>query len=669
MIKAGVKTYLSINHSGTLMISGEWGSGKSYFVKHELLPYISTIEWSAKEDESSSFTGEILKIVHNSSFDKAKFFPVMVSVFGKNKTSEIEASIIEYWLNKNTNGTVEKLEKISDGIGKLWNRSEKLKSWFDMSEVLDFKPKIKINELPRNTVIILDDLERVSEDIQDVDLMGFINNLSENLGFKVILIANEEYFDDQHKKQQEFKEKVIEKTLKFNVDVVNVSRSIIEGYGDDEFSSFMSGEHITNSLNLDSEFAKRNQSYLRDLSNLRTLKFAISHFYSVFNELVKYHREIIQKDVIENELLEFCWFTILALSLELKKNNISCINLRGLDKFFYLDSMSINLDLGDDLSDENNSSETQRFENNDIEYCKWFYEFYFRSRGLGIHPIASPELIHYILKGQSVNIQNFHQEYIRDKQALSPATSPADNVLEKFRTEFLSMSNPDVAKNIKELYQVCLTGDFCELSSFINAGIYLYCFITLLPDKTEEDIMTVLKTGVAHWFEKYQLNDYSKSRFEMLSGMIDPKMMWLYDYIKQIVQRQEAHEHEQKLQELLSLFSTDTRMFCAEICPQAFSQMNSYGITHFMNHPILNLLSVESLTAKIKEMSISDASALSELAKHRYDIDTNKSILESERIFWVRLENGIKEYNGDNTAGIIMARKMLSPLCAKFCKK
>lgn len=44
MIKTGVKTYLSICHSGTLMISGEWGSGKSYFVKHELLPYISTIE-------------------------------------------------------------------------------------------------------------------------------------------------------------------------------------------------------------------------------------------------------------------------------------------------------------------------------------------------------------------------------------------------------------------------------------------------------------------------------------------------------------------------------------------------------------------------------------------------------------------------------------------------
>ena len=56
MIKTGVKTYLSISHSGSLMISGEWGCGKSYFVKHELLPYISTIEWSAKEDESSSFT-------------------------------------------------------------------------------------------------------------------------------------------------------------------------------------------------------------------------------------------------------------------------------------------------------------------------------------------------------------------------------------------------------------------------------------------------------------------------------------------------------------------------------------------------------------------------------------------------------------------------------------
>lgn len=669
MIKTGVKTYLSICHSGTLMISGEWGSGKSYFVKHELLPYISTIEWSPKEDDSSSFTGEILKIVHNSSFDKGKFFPVMVSIFGKNKTSEIEDSIIECWLNKNTNGTVEKLEKISDGISKLWNRSEKLKSWFDMSDILDLKPKLKINELPKNTVIILDDLERVSEDIKDVDLMGFINNLSENLGFKVIIIANEEYFDDQHKKQQDFKEKVIEKTLKFNADVVNVSRSIIEGYGDDEFSSFMSREHITNSLDLDSEFAKRNQSYLHDLSNLRTLKFAISHFYSIFIELTKYNRKVIQEDISENELLDFCWFTILALSLELKKNNISCVKFRGLDKFFYLDSMSINLDLGDDLSDEDDSSATQESQHDDTEYCKRFYEFYFRSRGLGILPIASPELIRYILRGQSVNLQNLYQEYLRDKQALSPATNIADNILEKFRTGFLSMSNTDVAKNIEELYQVCLTGDFCELSSFINAGVYLYSFITLLPGKTEENIMTTLKTGVDYWFEKNQLNDYSKSRFEIISGMIDPKMMWLYDYIKSVVHHQEHKAHEQKLHDLLSLFSTDTRKFCAEICPQAFSQMNSYGITHFMNHPILNLISEDSLTAKIKEMTISDASALSELAKHRYDIDANKSVLLLERIFWERLEYGIKENYGDNTAGIIMASKMLSPLCTKLCQK
>lgn len=669
MIKTGVKTYLSISHSGSLMISGEWGCGKSYFVKHELLPYISNIEWSAKEDESSSFTGEILKIVHNSSFDKGKFFPVMVSVFGKNKTSEIEDSIIECWLNKNTNGTVEKLEKISDGISKLWNRSEKLKSWFDMSDVLDFKPKLKINELPRNTVIILDDLERVSEDIKDVDLMGFINNLSENLGFKVIIIANEEYFDNQHKKQQEFKEKVIEKTLKFNADVVNVSRSIIEGYGDEEFSSFMSREHITNSLDLDSEFARRNQSYLHDLSNLRTLKFAISHFYSIFIELTKYHREVIQDEISENELLEFCWFTILALSLELKKNSISCVKFRGLDKFFYLDSMSINLDLGEDLSDEDESSAPQESKNDDIEYCKWFYEFYLRSRGLGIQPIASPELICYILRGQSVNLQNLYQEYLSDKQALSPAINLADNILEKFRTGLLSMSNTDVVKNIEELYRICLTGEFCELSSFINAGVYLYCFISLLPGKTEENIMTTLKTGVDHWFGEHKLNDYEKSRFEMLSGMIDPKMMWLYDYIKSIVQHQEHQVYEQKLQDLLSLFSTDTRKFCAEICPQAFSQVNSYGITHFMNHPILNLLSVDSLTAKIKGMSVSDASALSELAKHRYDIEANKTVFEMEQIFWERLENGIKSYNGDNTAGIIMARKMLSPLCTKLCQK
>ncbi|MDE6552624.1 MAG: KAP family NTPase [Muribaculaceae bacterium] len=668
MIKQGVKTFLEVPHSGTLMISGAWGSGKSYFVKHVLKPYIKNIKFDEKKHATnSSLTGEILKMIQDTlDAEKGKYSPVIVSLFGKHDIKEIEKAITDRWLDEHTRGVMSKVDVLTESLKKIWDKSKKLKDWFDLSDTLDMRQKIKTSFLPKNTVIILDDLERVSDEIKEVELLGFINDLSENLGFKVILIAHEDYLNTIHKKHLDFKEKVVEKTLKFNADVAGAADSMIKELNDDDFAAFMRGEVIASSLNPKSAFAQRNINYLKELSNLRTVKFAISHFYRIFRPLVQFFREDRSSGVDENEFLKFCWFTILALSIELKNNRISCVNVRELDEFFYLDSMEIVFH-PEKIEDIDDNEVDSKFDANgipkeDAKYKRWFYEFYFKSRSCGLLPISSPELIGYVVNGTNIDMTKCVHDYVRDKLALSPKVNLADKSLERFSQGLPSMSNEEAEECLKNLADETVKGGFSELSSFINSGVYLYNFGSVLCGWSGDDIERRLKVGIDYWFDANTLDQYSKTRFRSIHGMIDPALQWVYDYINSKILTMDRQEQALAFAKLLELFSKDTGAFCVEICPEVFSAKSSYGVTYFMNHPVLNHIPEHAIIDKIKSINVSDASALAEVAKHRYNIDSDGSLLASERPFWAVISKLLESQQDIKTIGMVMARKNLYPI-------
>ncbi|MBD5261923.1 MAG: hypothetical protein HDS38_07335 [Bacteroides sp.] len=664
MIKQGVETYLKVPHTGTLLISGAWGSGKSYFVKNELIHDISKIKFDEKKHVKTSLSGEIFKMIQDSLDEKKdKYSPIIVSLFGKHDIKEIERAIIDCWLDEHTRGVMSKVDLFAEGITKIWNKSEKLKSWFDLSGTLDIRQKFKTSFLPKNTVIILDDLERVSDEIKDVELLGFINDLSENQDFKVILIAHEDYLNTVHEKHLDFKEKVVEKTLKFNADVEGASKSMIKALNDEDFSAFMNGEIIASSLTTATPFAQRNKNYLSELSNLRTVKFAISHFCKIYKDIVQFFREDRNSGVDETEFLKFCWFTILALSIELKNNRISCTDIRGLDDFFYLDSMEIifHPEESDDKG-TNSNVDANGIPLEDTKYKGWFYEFYFKSRSCGLSPISSPQIIGYVVNGTYPDIAECIRDYARGKAALSPNVNPADESLGRFSQGLLSMSNEEAEVCLIQLSEETTNGGFSELSSFVNAGVYLYNFGCSICRWSNEDIENMLKKGIDCWLESNVLDEYVKTRFRSIHGMIDPAIQWIYDYIDSKISEQERKEQAQSFLELLKLFSKDTRAFCAEICPQVFRSQSSYGVTYVMNHPVLNRIPEDTITSKVKLFTASDASALAEVAKHRYSIDGDGSLLASERPFWAIISKAIEVHTEIKTIGMIMARKTLYPI-------
>lgn len=64
----------------------------------------------------------------------------MISVFGKNSIDEIEKAIVSEWFDSVSNGWGAKIDKLKDGIKTFWDKSNKLKEWFDVSSLLDYNP-------------------------------------------------------------------------------------------------------------------------------------------------------------------------------------------------------------------------------------------------------------------------------------------------------------------------------------------------------------------------------------------------------------------------------------------------------------------------------------------------------------------------------------------------
>lgn len=155
-----------------VMIDGEWGSGKTFFVKEKLLKKLRA------------------EIPSNSRIEPIKRQAYYISLYGLDSydqiMNELYNEVFGKFLNKKFGN------KKAAKIGKVINLGTKLimagLKYFNI-ESKDLPSLADINKI-KDATIIFDDLERCNIDINQ--LLGFINNLVEHNNIKVILIANQD---------------------------------------------------------------------------------------------------------------------------------------------------------------------------------------------------------------------------------------------------------------------------------------------------------------------------------------------------------------------------------------------------------------------------------------------------------------------------------------------
>ena len=243
-IKGAIKNYLEAKETDyAIMLTGEWGSGKTYFVRTDLQELLSETEF---------------KLVY-------------ISLNGLRDVEEIYKQL---FLANN-----DKFQKVSEsktgkyalrGISKAFKFAKvDLDNFFDPSDFVKLKEK---------TLICFDDLERLSCSELITSVLGEVHQLVETLGAKVLFVSNEKKIDGI----DEIKEKTIGYTYRYEMS---------HGEMIDMFTEFFSGNEAYFT------FLKSNRKYLlrlfslREKLNLRILKRMLTQYQMIHAQCVYRNKE------------------------------------------------------------------------------------------------------------------------------------------------------------------------------------------------------------------------------------------------------------------------------------------------------------------------------------------------------------------------------------------
>ena len=264
-----------------IMLTAPWGSGKSFYIQNELKPFLE------KEKNGS----------HKC---------LVVSLYGLKELSEISKALYLESRAKFLNNNSEKME-----AGKLATKTilKGVTSFLgiDLSHSDEDMQKLFESIDLSGKLIILEDLERSGIDILEV--LGYVNNLVEQDGVKVLLVANEEEikqykplttttedqqnvveliykatdnndreFTETAKKYLEIKEKTISDTIQFEEDYSMAISDIIHLFDDEILNRFANDSNVKNILNVMKSC---------ETSNLRSFIFACQKSSDIFKKLDK----------------------------------------------------------------------------------------------------------------------------------------------------------------------------------------------------------------------------------------------------------------------------------------------------------------------------------------------------------------------------------------------
>ena len=134
-----------------VMIDGEWGSGKTYFLTHSLMRIMETIDMGKDKRRKYAY----------------------VSLYGAKSIDEVSKEIVFQCFGKKHKKKVETADAVMETASNILTASLGAVN-IDLSKIKETLAKIDIN----NWIICFDDLERCCLPISE--MLGYINRLVEH---------------------------------------------------------------------------------------------------------------------------------------------------------------------------------------------------------------------------------------------------------------------------------------------------------------------------------------------------------------------------------------------------------------------------------------------------------------------------------------------------------
>ncbi len=285
-----IKNYVSQkSNAGALLVTGGWGCGKTYLI-HQVINELNEEQERGKECVAvliSLFGIDSIELLHQEIKNKVFFSR------GFEKAQKKSKHIVSRVKNFSVNATDILGETFS--IAKSINKALTIRWQYYFNVEKDIycystESKAKNHLVKKKLVLFFDDFERSKLD--RIELMGVINEYSENRGIKVIVIADEDKIIDKEKetpsdkdvkskdneyKYSEFKEKLISRTIKIKIDYKSTINSIITSYEEtvDGYRRFL----------LDNEDLIYNVFIESETDNFRSVKAFVTDYERVYEAL------------------------------------------------------------------------------------------------------------------------------------------------------------------------------------------------------------------------------------------------------------------------------------------------------------------------------------------------------------------------------------------------
>ena len=205
-----------ISNGKVIMLSGKWGSGKTYFWKNVIEKEL--IENQTKKQKayvySSLYGNRTLDKIEDNIYAQA----YLCSVGGKNAVLSGYEKVKDFGKRFGSFCSLLDVSKLVDGIDDIQQKNIK---------------KSALSYLENGGIVCFDDFERKSKDIDLNDLFGFISHLAIDLNCKVMIILNDDVFEGEEKKIfSNVKEKSVSKFFKYEPSIKELFETIfsIERY-------------------------------------------------------------------------------------------------------------------------------------------------------------------------------------------------------------------------------------------------------------------------------------------------------------------------------------------------------------------------------------------------------------------------------------------------------
>ena len=598
-----IANFLKMENTGALLIVGAWGSGKTYYLDNVVFKKL-------KESDK-------------------QYHCIRVSLFGVKDTKEIPYRVFQAYTDstvKDKSKGIIKYDKIRDWAKGIYSSIPKLKEIVDLSPLFT-QGNAAYSLVPKDTIICFDDIERATETLDINEILGAVNELVENRHYKVILIANKEYIDNklQTQKQQTekkegeadqttnktdnerelFYEKVVEKTIAYEPDIPAIYCKLVEDYNDKAFTAFM--ERPDQQGIVDPEKFK-SRKYQRQLQNIRTLKFAIVHFYKVWKQ--SDIKNISDKNSLAYKKLHNYWLFTHAIAIEQKAEHLQYDDDKGLSKVVnFVDRIYLGEDNEKDLFVEDDDAE-EEVSNVDATFIKKFKKRHFESFQETF--VFYKSIYDFLTASKPLDMTSVDAKANETFNVQNGVMSPTYEILNTLLTKgFWTYTNEEAPQKLLILYDAVEKGELNDYLSYYNAGVFLFGF-KLLVGKTEKELKTAISNGVAIFTKRLpEVSVFTKTQIDILPSE-EENTKWIKEEIGKAIDERLNDDRKNAVVELEDKFLNNMTEFVS-----AF-KIEPNKTPAYFNVSILDKLDLGKVEKRIPLLEPEDVMQLYSFINYRY---------------------------------------------------